>query len=221
MRTFRSFALAATFVALLTACQSGGTKPPLSGRPTTSPATASPGANTAAESTPSPPVPWVASGVASSTCKSGWKRPPKNSPRFHEAIDLIRRMTGIGGRLVVMDMRYFVGPESPPSIQNYLAVVQRWYVKLYSHADPSYRARFVVESRRFGSGVVAVAPFDSEGFRSPDWRGFQYDSGNPAPRVYPGLPGEWSGIEYDFVNGGAGLTIPGLPRAVAGCLDGT
>ena len=59
------------------------------------------------------------------------------------------------------------------------------------------------------------------GFRSPDWRGFQYDSGHTRRRAIPGLPGTWSGIEYDFVQGGEGLTIPGLPDEVRGCLDGT
>ena len=29
------------------------------------------------------------------------------------------------------------------------------------------------------------------------------------------------GIAYDFVSGGRGLTVPGLPAQSAGCLDGT
>ncbi len=38
-------------------------------------------------------------------------------------------------------------------------------------------------SRRFGRGVVAVAPYDTEGFESPDWIGFQYDSAHTAGRL--------------------------------------
>ncbi|MFB3737597.1 MAG: hypothetical protein ACE14W_01360 [Candidatus Velamenicoccus archaeovorus] len=118
-------------------------------------------------------------------------------------------------------MRYFEGPESPPSEQGYLLEVQRWYVKLYAEDDPAFQGRFLVEARRFGRGVSAVAPYETHGFRSPDWVGFQFDSADTTPKAYPGLPGQWEGIPYDFVKGGAGLTIPGLPSEVAGCLDGT
>jgi hypothetical protein len=114
-------------------------------------------------------------------------------------------------------MRYFTGPESPPSDKGYLAVVERWYVKLYTQDDLRFQGRFLVESRDFGDGVAAVAPYDTEGFRSPDWSGFQWQDTEPSP--YPGLPGAWRGTRYDFVKGGAGLDIPGLPAEVQGCLD--
>ena len=79
----------------------------------------------------------------------------------------------------------------------------------------------MVESRTFGRGLSAVAPYDTEGFASPDWVGFQFDSAHTAMKSYPGLPGQWSGTPYDFVRGGAGLKIPGLPDEVLGCLAGT
>ena len=69
-------------------------------------------------------------------------------------------------------------------------------------------------------GVAAVAPYDTEGFASPDWIGFQHEEGSARTR-YPGLPGRWAGVPYDFVEGGEGLTIPGLPEEVRGCLRGT
>jgi len=78
-----------------------------------------------------------------------------------------------------------------------------------------------VESRTFGTGLVAVAPYDTNGYRSPDWVGFQFDSADSQARVYPGLPGGWAGVPYDFVSGDAGLQIPGLPAEVVGCLSGT
>lgn len=118
-------------------------------------------------------------------------------------------------------MRYFTGPESPPSEQGYLLEVERWYLKLYARDDLSFQGRFLVEARRFGRGVSAVAPYDSRGFRSPDWIGFQFNSANQTRKPYPGLPGRWSGTPYDFVRGGAGLKFPGLPAEVTGCLDGT
>jgi hypothetical protein len=134
---------------------------------------------------------------------------------------VIRRTTGVEGPLVVVDLRYFEGPESPPSEQGYLQVVQRWYVKLYAKRDPAFQGRFLVEARRFGRGLSAVAPYDTHGFRSPDWVGFQYDAADPTSKTYPGLPGRWAGVPYDFVTGGGGLTFPGLPREVVGCLAGT
>ena len=118
-------------------------------------------------------------------------------------------------------MRSFSGPESPPSDKGYIVLVQRWYIKLYAASDPAFQGRFLVESRRFGRGLSAVAPYRTRGFRSPDWIGFQFDSADTSPKTYPGLPGDWRGIPYDFVKGGGGLTIPGLPEQVAGCLDGT
>jgi hypothetical protein len=147
--------------------------------------------------------------------------PAEGSPRFGRPLGVIRRTTGIAGPLEVVDMRFFVGPESPPSDKAYLSEVQRWYVKLYAPQDLTFQGRFLVESRFFGRGVVAVASYDSSGFRSPEWIGFQYDTAGPEPVAYEGLPGLWSGVPYDFVGGGAGLEIPGLPDEVVGCLDGT
>jgi hypothetical protein len=66
-----------------------------------------------------------------------------------------------------------------------------------------------------------VAPYDTHGFRSPDWSGFQYDEADADKKAYPGLPGTWSGIRYDFVRGGAGLDVPGLPDTVVGCIAGS
>jgi hypothetical protein len=160
-------------------------------------------------------------GARSPTCIRGWVTPPRTSPLFTDPLGIIRRTAPVEGDYRVVDMRMFDGPESPPSTQGYLLQIRRWYIKLFVPSDLSYQGRFIVEQRTFGRGVAAVAPYDSTGFGSPDWSGFQYDSSDTTARTYPGLPGEWSGIRYDFVNGGSGLTIPGLPDQVRGCLDGT
>lgn len=154
-------------------------------------------------------------------CVNGWVTPRDGTSRYLEPLGVIRRTTGVDGPLVVVDMRYFEGPESPPSDKGYLLVVRRWYVKLYAEDDVAFQGRFLVEARRFGRGVAAVAPYDTTGFRSPDWIGFQYEGADAEPRHYDGLPGLWSGAAYDFVEGGEGLTIPGLPDEVVGCLDAT
>jgi hypothetical protein len=135
------------------------------------------------------------------------------------------------GKLRVVDMRYFVGPEAPPSDKLYILKVRRWYVKGFVRSNQEIRGRWLVESRRFGSGVSAVAPYDSEGWSSPDWTGFEFETAGPysEPRSYPDLPGEWVGEPYDFVKGkepagelsGEGLENQGLPREVVGCLAGT
>jgi hypothetical protein len=140
---------------------------------------------------------------------------------FTDPLGIIRRTSPVRGDFVVADMRYFAGPESPPSDKGYILEIDRWYIKLFVEDDWSYQGRFIVEQRTFGRGVAAVAPYDSKGFRSPDWTGFQWDSADTEARAYPGLPGEWRGIPYDFVRGGAGLEITGLPAEVRGCLEGT
>jgi hypothetical protein len=177
-------------------------------------------------STPSPGTPTESPGAstqgpATSTCVRGWVTLAAGSEGFTQPLGIIRRTTGVEGPLVVTDMRYFVGPESPPSKMGYLLEVERWYIRLYAKDDPAFKGRFLVEARRFGRGLSAVAPYGTHGFRSPDWMGFQYDSADTTPRSYPGFPGRWEGTPYDFVKGGAGLHIPGLPSEVAGCLDGT
>lgn len=177
--------------------------------------TASPTAPALPEETP------ATHGPAASNCVNGWATPERGSDRYAEPLRVIRKVTGVQGPLVVVDMRSFEGPESPPSDKGYLLDIRRWYVRAFAKDDPAFQGRFLVESRTFGIGLVAVAPYDTNGFRSPDWMGFQFDSGDPLARSYPGLPGRWAGVPYDFVAGGAGLEIPGLPDQVAGCLSGT
>ncbi len=152
---------------------------------------------------------------------NGWVTPDTDSGEFTSPLGVIRRATGVRGQLAVVDMRMFEGPESPPSDKGYLLTVRRWYVKLYARNDLAFQGRFLVEARTFGQGLAAVAPYDTDGFRSPDWIGFQFDSADPEPKLYEGLPGAWAGVPYDFVKGGAGLEIPGLPEEVTGCLSAT
>jgi hypothetical protein len=168
---------------------------------------------------PSEPPPTA--GPVSETCAQGWVTPEEGTPEFSDPIGIIRRQSPFDGDYEVVDMRMFVGAESPPSDKNYIVDIRRWYIKLYAVDDITYQGRFLVEERRFGRGVAAVAPYDTEGFASPDWVGFQWDASDTTWRRYPGLPGRWRGIPYDFVQGGEGLTIPGLPAEVVGCLDGT
>lgn len=217
-------------LALLGAACTGGEEPsdPFASTPAPStPPSASPSPSVTAspQVSPTPPAipdpPPPTSGPATATCVNGWVTPDAGTPAFTDPLGLIRRATGVEGTFHVVDMRSFTGPESPPSEQGYLLEVERWYVKLFVEEDLAFQGRFLVEVRRFGRGLVAVAPYDTRGFRSPDWRGFQFDSGHTRRRPVPGLPGTWSGIEYDFVEGGEGLTIPGLPDEVRGCLDGT
>jgi hypothetical protein len=172
---------------------------------------------------PEPPAkPPPTKGPSSASCIDGWVTPPEGDALYDVALRVLRNATAWRGTFVVTDMRYFTGPESPPSPdKGYLRVVQRWYVKGYMRNEPALQGRFLLERRRFGSGLAAVAPYASRGWDSPDWIGFQLDTVDPAPRSYPGLPGTWSGIPYDFVEGGQGVRIPGLPADVLGCLDGT
>jgi len=210
--------IVASLLVVLAACDGG---PDPFGQPSDG-TTASPFPSTPTLASPTPPAlpddPPPTSGDATGTCVDGWLSPTVDSPLFSRPRGVIRRTVELPGEPRVVEMRYFTGPESPPSDKGYLAVVKRWYVKLYTEDDLRFQGRFLVESREFGDGVAAVAPYDTEGFRSPDWSGFQWEAGSE-PRAYPGVPGAWVGIRYDFVKGGAGLDIPGLPAEVQGCLD--
>ena len=183
-----------------------------------------------AQQSPSPAEVPIGAGVEAPTadvaCVNGWSEPTDPEERelpFH----VIRRTMKVDGEFDIDEMRYFEGPESPPSTKGYLLRVDRWYVKASLEGKPAIKGRWLIEERAFGSAVVAVAPYESTGFVSPDWVGFQYE-GDDAPRVrYPGLPGKWAGIPYDFVTGQDPETgekvfnFPGLGPEVAGCLTGT
>ena len=184
--------------------------------PSAAPVASEPGPIPVAVS-PTPPVPspkpWGVS-PQQAKCEGGWERPSPDE--LDQAVETIQKQSGIKGRFKTQDARTFTGPESPPRDVGPTGLVTRWYVK---GGTGRARGRFLVEERQFGRGLVAVAPLDSKGFLSPDWIGFQFNGGTPE-RV-DGLPGRWRGEPYDFVAGGEGLNLPGLPAAVASCLDGS
>lgn len=231
----RFIPLFAALVVLASACHSGTTNAaanpfstaaaPATASAATTATSGSPDATTLPSTSPTPPAtpatPPPTHGAKSPTCVKGWVTPTPGTPQFTDPLGIIRRTDPVLGKFVVVDMRYFNGPESPVSDQGYLLDVSRWYIKLYDPKDLSYQGRFIVEERQFGRGLSAVAPYDTHGFVSPDWSGFQFTSEDTARRPYPGLPGAWAGLRYDFVQGGEGLTFRGLPSQVEGCLDGT
>jgi hypothetical protein len=182
-----------------------------------------PGSSAASSASTTPPSASATGGASvATTCSGGWKVPKPGTELATFPIHVIHEMSHHGGSLKIVDMRYFVGVESPPNPDEpYLQDIERWYVKLYDPQDSAFRGRFIVERRPFGSGVSAVAPFDTHGFSSPDWQGLTYESSDGQPKEVPGLPGTWSGSTYGFVAGGNGINLPGLPAEEAGCLDGT
>ena len=218
-----SIALALVLVLALPACTSDGQGDATTG-PTADPTTGPTAAEAVTTASPTPPaIPEQAPatrGPVDSDCVKGWTTPGADTARYRTPLRVIRRVTGEAG-LEVVDLRWFEGPESPPSDKGYLLNVERWYVKAFARGDQAFQGRFLVEARTYGIGLVAVAPYDTNGFRSPDWTGFQFDSGDTQAKAYPRLPGTWAGVPYDFVDGGAGLQMPGLPSEVVGCLSGT
>jgi len=126
---------------------------------------------------------------------------------------------GVTGQFEVLAMRYFQGPEVPWILSPRPPFVERWYVKARLLSDPTFAGRWIVERRDAKrAGISAVAPFGTTGYRSPDWRAFE---GEGEPRVVPGLPGQWSGINYDFVSGEGDSGNPGLPTENEGCVRDT
>jgi hypothetical protein len=215
MRWARSLIGAAILSAVLASC----TEPPQGeprageGMPQETPPTAT--------VSPSPSEVGSGPGAPTGTCVNGYVTPEPGTRDYRRPLQVIARTAGVPNDFEVVEIRHFEGPESPPSEMGYLAVVERWYVKARLADQPGWKARFLVEEREFGIGLSAVAPWDTGGFTSPDWRGFQWEGVDSKPVRYEGLPGRWQGTIYDFVRGGAGIDIAGLPEEVIGCLGGT
>jgi hypothetical protein len=149
-------------------------------------------------------------------CVEGWDAPAAGTELYEEALDLMRGQMGIEGEFVVDEMRYFLGPDVPWIVEPHFDVVRRWYVKASLVDDPDFRGRWLLEYRdEDRRGISAVAPYNTGGYQSPDWRGF---AGEGPPRTIPGLPGTWPGVEYDFVTGEGDTGNRGLPAEVEGCM---
>lgn len=214
-------ALALALALVLGACREEA-PPPEGGSPTgTTPAATETGTEPAEAETEEPepsPEPEPTAGPATAKCVNGWITPqPGTKPRTYP-LDIIRFQMGVEGLFVVEDIRYFTGPDVPWIIEPHYEVVRRWYVKAHLQDDPSFRGRWLIERRsKTVVGIAAVAPYDTTGYRSPDWRGF---IGEGTPQKYEGLPGKWVGINYDFVTGEGDGGMPGLPDEVVGCTRG-
>jgi hypothetical protein len=152
-------------------------------------------------------------------CTNGWFNPLPGSPEFDEGVEILGNYMGQLGEWNIVDMRYFTGPDSPGVIEPRFDPVHRWYIRAALVDDPGYKGRWLIEKRTdLILGVSAVAPWDSFGYESPDWTGF---IGEGPPTTYTGLPGQWSGIPYDFVTGEGDGGQPGLPAEVVECLAAT
>jgi hypothetical protein len=184
--------------------------------PTDAPEPQAPASPTDTEPT-LPPTPATAS--PSPGCVNGWLSPPPDSPEYEEGLEILSGYMGTEESLDVAEMRYFTGPDAPWIIEPHYEVVERWYVKAALADDPDFRGRWLLEKRTDRIlGVSAVAPYQSEGYASPEWFAFV---GDGPPTAYPSLPGMWSGIAYDFVTGEGDHGQPGLPDEVVDCLAGT
>lgn len=151
-------------------------------------------------------------------CEEGWTTPEPGTDDATFPLDVILGQMGVDGELDVVEVRQFRGPEVPWILEPRPDHVDWWYVKARLADDPDFAGRWLVARRDADrQGIDAVAPFDSTGYASPDWRAFE---GEGAAREVEGLPGTWPGLEYDFVVGDSG-SQPGLPDEVVACLDGT
>lgn len=147
------------------------------------------------------------SAAPTADCVNGWFTPAPGSSEYDDALGILAEQLGVAGPWQLDAMRYFTGGDG----------IVRWYVRGALTTDPNFRGRFLIDARAEDGGVVAVAPYETSGFGSPDWTGFLGDS---QPQTYLGLPGRWSGTPYDFVSGGSSGE-PGLPADVIGCVSDT
>lgn len=165
--------------------------------------------STSATPTPTPSSRYR-SGPKAPDCTRGWGEPENGSPLRKTPLDLLRAAAGVKDSFRVVDLRYFIGPDdanlAPESRQD--GPVERWYGKVVSTKDPAFRLRFIAARRKVGAGIVAVAPYATSGFESPDWHGFE---GEGRSKV-EGVPGTWPGGAFDYVK------AKELPRQVTGCV---
>ena len=149
----------------------------------------------------------ASAGASSPTCVQGWVTPERGSSLRSAVLNMLR--TRPGERFVVEEMRYFVGPEDPDVIDP-RGNVERWYVKAYSELEPRRRQRWLVRRAAIGSGVDAVAPYESKGYGPAVWR-------------RPDTPDESLAdpFERPCRDAQPGERCMGLPREVLGCLAGT
>jgi hypothetical protein len=170
------------------------------------------GPSTTPPATPSPTGgPRV--GAREPGCVNGWGEPTPGEPAYDMPLAALRSATGVKGAFRVGDLRYFIGPDDPtrPPDERQRQPVERWYGKVVSRTDPSFRVRFLVERRKDAKArLVAAAAYPTAGFESPEWYGFR---GTGARQRVRTLPGTWAGRPYDYVKAGA------LPDEVVGCLS--
>jgi hypothetical protein len=146
-------------------------------------------------------------GAPSPTCVNGWSTPERGSALRGAVLDMMRVRPG--ERFVVQEMRYFVGPEDAEVLGS-RGDVERWYVKAFTDTDPRRRLRWLVRRAPVGSGVDAIAPFESTGYGASTWR-------------RPDAPDESLADPFERPCEGTqpGDKCTGLPREVLGCLSGT
>jgi hypothetical protein len=147
------------------------------------------------------------SGEPSPTCIRGWSAPPRGSPLRKAALDMMR--AGADERFLVDEIRYFVGPEDGDVVER-RREVERWYLKARSEAEPERQLRWLVRRAGAGSGVDAVAPYDSQGYGPGTW--VRSDAVDPSLADPFQRPCDRAQSDERCM---------GLPREVLGCLSGT
>lgn len=164
-------------------------------------------ASASSPAAPSAPTSVTPSNAPSPTCVNGWSTPERGSALRGAALDMMRVRPG--ERFIVDEMRYFVGPEDA-EVLGVRGDVERWYIRATTETEPRRRHRWLVRRAKVGSGIDAIAPFDSKGYGPGVWR--RPDA--PDPSLADPFERPCQGTK-------PGEKCTGLPREVLGCLAGT
>jgi len=146
-------------------------------------------------------------GERSPACVQGWSSPPRGSSLRKAALDMMRSTPN--ELFLVDEIRYFVGPEDADVVERGREV-ERWYIKARTDGQPERRQRWLVRRAGAGSGIDAVAPYDSHGYGAGVWE--------RSDAVDPSFADPFQRPCEIARNDGRCM---GLPREVLGCLSGT
>jgi hypothetical protein len=174
------------------------------------------------------PLPDERGGSSTESCINGWTTPVPGSEERKWALDRVRDALSPGpdDHVVVLALRYFVGPEDVDYLSE-RSDVERWYIEARSRRDPSNAVRWLGRRTSWSGSIVCwkADPYTT-GFEVGTWRATECSGKDPFEVLPACLPDngpfcqcEWDRPGCSCANGeNDQLACTGPPPQVMGCL---